>query len=239
MSAASIISAWWSTTSTPCSSARRKIPAGQHRQAPLDAAVRATTAATIPTATSSISRRRTKATSSSTSTPSSRPHGWSAGPLPQQVRDPHAQPGEVRRVLSRCVRAQAREPQRRRARPSPDRRPRDALDHAVVDPGLREHVDQAPRPRPHRLQGREPRRLQAARRDDLGHEPLSRADAARRQQGSPTRARRSSPRRPAANSRWPTPAASGSTSPTNDAIRHFRPSRPQRSAARRLSTRRG
>ena len=41
--------------------------------------------------------------------------GWQPGPLSRQVRDPHHEPGEVRRLLSICVRAQAREPQRRRA----------------------------------------------------------------------------------------------------------------------------
>ena len=74
------------------------------------------------------------------------------------IRTPNAE--ALRRILSRRVRARAGEPQRASARLSPDRRPRDALDHAVVDPGLRGHVDQAPRPRPHRLPRRRPRRLQ-------------------------------------------------------------------------------
>ena len=50
----------------------RKIPAGEHRQAALDPAVRELQRATIPTATCSTSRRRTRATSSSASMPSRR-----------------------------------------------------------------------------------------------------------------------------------------------------------------------
>ena len=78
------------------------------------------------------------------------------------IRTPNAE--ALRRILSRRVRARAGEPHIASARLPPDRRPRDALDHAVVDPGVREHVDQAPRPRSHRLPRRGSRRLQGSTR---------------------------------------------------------------------------
>ena len=139
-----------------------------------------------------------------------------AGPLPQQVRHPHHERGKVRGILRRGVRTQAGQHEERRARLPPHRRPRNAVDPAVVDPDIRGHGDQAARPRPYRFQGGEYRRLQARIVEVVGGcSYLAPMRAGRQQRGGCAqgvvrqRAR-------AANSRWPIPAASGSTSPTSE-----------------------
>ena len=110
-----------------------------------------------------------------------------AGSLSQQIRHSHAACRKGRGFLSRSVRTRAPEQEALDARLSPDRRTRDALDPAMVDSDLRGHVDQTAGARPYRLQGRGYRDVQATCGGDRGIRSLSRADAARRQQGSDVR----------------------------------------------------
>ena len=92
----------------------RKIPAGEYRQAALDPAVRELQR---PRSRRQRVRPRPEGRGRQAGRRLCRAGGGrlEPGPLSRQVRDPHHEPGEVRRLLSICVRAQAGEPQRRRA----------------------------------------------------------------------------------------------------------------------------
>src|SRR5438045_3718157 len=82
-----------------------------------------------------------------------------SGPLPQQIRHPHAQRGTMRGILSGRVRARAGEPQVRHGLLS-KRWAGDPRHPALVDSCVRGHVDQAPGSGPYRLSCRESGRVQ-------------------------------------------------------------------------------